>query len=163
MAVTTAQVKAIVIGRVGDIDPDTLDPTTQNTGLLATNIDLWWEMHADKDLWGPRLRELYTQLECLDAKIAKLMVLVDFQDGATSVNIKQNQKVAQAQNMRLNVQSRITQLEQSYAKSYRAGGNLRELTKTAPVMPPVIPTPGPLDQNDPRFAGDAYIMSPDPV
>lgn len=163
MVVTVAQVKQIVIGRVGDIDPSTLDPTTQNTGLLATNIDLWWEMHADKDLWGPRLRELYTQLECLDAKIAAWSVLIDFADGATSMSFKQNQKVVAAQTARELVKTRIDALEQMYAKSFRSGGSIKELAKTAPVIPPVIPTPGPIDQNDPRFAGDTYLRSPDPV
>lgn len=162
MAVTEAQVKRIVIGRVGDIDPSTLDPTTLASGLLASNIDLWWEMHADKDLWGPRLRELYTQLECLDAKMAAWAVLIDFSDGATSVSWKQNQKILATQTMRDNVQRRITDLEQMYAKSQRAPGSLRLLVRTAPVMPPVVPTPGPVDQNDPRFAGDAYLRSPDP-
>lgn len=153
----------MVIGRVGDIDPDTLDPTRLSSGLLATQIDLFWEMYADKDFWGPRLRELYTQLECIDAKLAAWSVFVDFQDGATSANIRQSQKIATLTTMRTNVQARITQLEALYAKTFRAMGSVKLLTRTAPVMPPVIPLPGPVDQNDPRFAGDAYIRSPDPV
>jgi hypothetical protein len=162
VAITEAQVKAIVIGRVGDIDPSTLDPTVANTGLLAVNIDLWWEMHADKALWGPRLQELYTQLECVDAKKAALMHLVDFSDGATSVNVKQNQKILALDTMRAGLLIRIAQLEQIYAKSFR-NGVLVPLNQTAPVMPPVIPRTGPVDANDPRFAGDPYLFSTDPV
>lgn len=163
MAITVAQIKSVIIGRVGDIDPATLDPTTLNSGLLALGIDVWWDVHADKDLWGPRLRELYTQIECLDAKIAAWMVLVDFQDGATSMNMKQNQKVAMAQIMRQNVLNRIAALEETYAKSFRSGGSIKQLIRTAPVMPPVRPIPGPVDQNDPRYSGSTYLPSPDPI
>jgi len=162
MVVTVAQVKSVVIGRVGDIDPTTLDPTTLNTGLLATQVDLWWEMYADKDLIGPRLRELYTQLECIDAKKAALMHLVDFQEGTTGLNVKQSQKIAALDSMRTNLKAKIDGLEKLYAKTQRGAGSLLPIEKTAPVVPPVVPFPT-LDQNDPRYAGDAYIRSPNPI
>lgn len=155
MPITDAQIKARIIDRIGDIDPDTWDPTTAATGLLATTIDGVWDAYQDKKGW-PRLREYYTERELIRKVQARIRNSVDTNTG---------------QSIQLRLQVLWTNLKDIYAeaqtqidyelKRQRASSPavLTAMTTTSPRMPPQS-RPLVIDPSDPYYGGDPFFPVP---
>lgn len=75
MALTEAQLIALLPTMVGDIDPDTGDAVTQG-GLIQDNAQVLWDLHADKAR-RPGLRVLYACRSAIDMILGRLADRVD--------------------------------------------------------------------------------------
>jgi hypothetical protein len=168
MSVNDAQVQALVISKVGDIDPTTLAPTTSGTGLLAVNVPVLWSYYLDKAVIAPRLQALYTERDAIKLVLARLRMLVDFNTGQ-ALAMKQSQKTAALQAMLTETEGEISTLERQTSASHRAGGATGALTRTTPIPPPIsapetpYEAPSPyLDPSDPRYSGSPYFPQREP-
>lgn len=162
MSLSDSQVQALVIAKVGDIDPTTLAPTTANTGVLAVNVPTLWAYYADKAATAPRLQALYTERDAIKLVLAKLRMLVDFNTGQ-ALQMKQSQKAAALQAALTEIEGEIALVERQASAARRAGGATGVLTRTAPIPPPTsapatpYDAPSPyLDPNDSRYGGSPY-------
>jgi hypothetical protein len=77
MALSEAQLIALLPTMVGDIDPDTGDAVAQG-GLIQANARVLWDLHADKAR-RPGLRVLYACRSAIDMILGKLSDRVDNQ------------------------------------------------------------------------------------
>jgi len=144
MAVTAAQIQALVILRVGDA-PD---------GVLASNIAAIWGSYADKASVYPRLQELYTQRACVEIVTARIRAQVDFSTGG-DISIRASQQFTALLLMRGELDKQIMALE-ALARGNRTPA-IGAITAVAPETPPTGPDPfGPLDGNDDRYQGNVY-------
>jgi len=144
MAVTAAQIQALVILRVGDA-PD---------GVLASNIAAIWGSYADKASVYPRLQELYTQRACVEIVTARIRAQVDFSTGG-DISIRASQQFTALLAMRKELDAQLTELE-TRARGNRVGV-IGQITAVAPESPPTGPEPfGPVDANSERFGGSPY-------
>ncbi len=145
MTVTDADIQSILVDEVGDEVTEKYP-----SGILATNVALYWASYADKAQIGPRLQELYTKRRCVDAVLGIVRKLVDFEihnDHRRS----QSQKAKALEAMRDDCQAEIDTIEKK-TRSNR-GGAAGLITTVTPQSPPNTAWP---DANDSRFQGDPY-------
>jgi hypothetical protein len=132
--ITAADVQRVITLRVGDIDPATGDPPVSGgAGMVASNISTLWALRSDKALIAPRLQELYVQRDALDLIIPILRHQVDIVQGDPQLSVKQGQRVAAAQQQRIETQNEITLLEDRAQKV--RGGAVGQITQREPVSP----------------------------
>lgn len=155
MVVVAADVQSLIIAKVGDIDPVTLDPTDQPTGVLALLIPLIWDYYADMANWGPRLQALYTERDAIKTVIAKIRVKVDTNTGQ-SIQLRLGQQVTALEHMLKEVNDEIAAALKQRGVPLRAGGVLVPLTQTAPQLPPQT-RPAVVDPNDPYYTGSPFF------
>lgn len=167
MPVTDAQVQAVILSKVGDIDPTTLapvatqSPPTSGTGLLATNLANVWAWYLDKAAIGPRVQALYVERDLLIMKMTALGMVVNVTAGGVTFHQDHKSDL---------LAKRYDQLEKEIAEALlyaqsalRAGGAIGQITQVAPVQPP-IPAPSTpwqppspyADPNAPWLAGSPY-------
>lgn len=172
MPVTEAQVQALIITKVGDLDPVSLDPVptqsppTAGTGLLATNLATVWAYYADKAGIGPRLQALYVERDLLVMKLDALGMLMDMTPVA-GLAFHESQKAAVYLKRYDQLVADIARTEAGALAAGRIGGAIGPLAQQAPAQPP---TPAPatpyappspyMDPNDPRFSGSPYWPGP---
>lgn len=75
MALTEAEVIALIPGLVGDIDQESGEPVSQG-GLVQARAQALWDLHADKAR-RPGLRLLYALRSAVDMLIGRLADRVD--------------------------------------------------------------------------------------
>lgn len=155
MANTALSVQALIIAKIGDIDPVTLDPTTAGTGVLAIMVPLIWDYYADYAAWGPRIQALYTERDAIKAVIAKIRVKVDVNTGQ-SIQLRLGQQTAALQAMLTEVNAELAEELKRRSVPARAGGVIVPITQTAPQMPPQR-RPLVVDPNDPYLVGNPYF------
>lgn len=155
MPITDAQIKARIIDRIGDIDPDTWAPTTQNTGILATTIDGVWDAYPDQGGW-PRLREYYVERELIRKVQARIRHEVDVNTGQ-SIQLRLSQLWANLKDIYTEVQAN---LDYELKRVRASSGAVRvDLTQTSPRLPPQS-RPTFIDPSDPYYAGDPFFPVP---
>jgi hypothetical protein len=153
MPLTTQQRQALLVLRVGDVDPETGDPTTQTNGIVAANVALLWEAYADKAAVDPDLQELYARRDALEMVRGVLASQVDF--STENQSVKQSQRVQDYRDRSDAVTAEIQRLE-AVAAAGGAGGGLPvvgQLTTSAPIGPPSALGP---DANNVRYGGSPY-------
>ena len=161
MAVTDAQMQALITRLVGDVDPTTGDPTTAGTGIVATNMPTLWSIHEAKGTVLPALRRWYVQRDAYELVLAVLRSQYDWTDAARqSFHANQQVKAAEAGYQR--AADEIGRLEAGVAG--RGTPAVGTIAATAPLRPPdawaaavaeASTGPGP-DPNSSRYSGSPY-------
>lgn len=163
MALTAAQVQALIIAQVGDIDPATMHPPVftppaASPGIIATNMAVLWERWASLDVVAPGLRELVVKRGAIELVIATLRDrAVDIGQPGTGLVVKEWERVQTLQEQLKEVNAQIKTLMQ--ASTGRAKGASEVLPNQWPIPAPVIPepvAPGGPDANDTRYTGSPY-------
>ncbi len=158
MVLAAADIQKKIVLITGDLDPSTGDrPAIASMGVLSTNVAFFWSLYADKASVWPRLQELYTQRDCLDALIA---VRESYQVKAnlgTGVSVDPSGQMQALHAKRFSTDAMINELEKlSVADTDPQSG---ELTTVEPVSPPTIgslPLFGPPNANNPTYSGSPY-------
>lgn len=160
--ITADDIQRIIVLRVGDLDPATGDPPVAGgAGMVASNISTLWALRADKALIAPRLQELYVQRDAIDLIIGLLRHQIDVTQGDSTLAVRQNQRVAEAELQRKAVQDEITLVEQRAEKA--RSGAVAPITQREPVSPqdaieevwrsnPWFP-----DAGSQRYSGSPYL------
>ena len=138
MPITASDIQQQIVREVGDTE----------SGLIAGIVVGEWEQNADKALIHQRLQRLYTKLACLDALIGYYSGLVTTTIGDMQQNLSDIAKSKLA--LREMVMAEIERWEKQ--AQGRAGALVGQRVTKAPVVPP----PGSVDANDPRFMGWPY-------
>lgn len=75
MPVDENQIKQLIIDTVGDVDArGNPYPNPADTGIIALNIDVIWEMHSGI---SSTLRKEYTKIDAIDLVFARIVNKVD--------------------------------------------------------------------------------------
>lgn len=84
-------VQALIIREVGDVNPDTGDPTTAPTGVIAANMDDLWEKHAAWDQVRGGIRALYVRRDAIRLVLSVLATRVyDAADNIDGLSMRAN-------------------------------------------------------------------------
>jgi hypothetical protein len=86
MALTVAQAQKLIILKVGDVNPETGEPTTLSDGIVAANIGLLWAAYEGL---SSRSRELCIRRDAIEMVIAVLAPRVDYTIKDESVKLHQ--------------------------------------------------------------------------
>lgn len=136
MALTEAQYQQLIVAEVGD----------DSAGALASTVPIYWLRYADvADLES---RFLYAKLAAIDLMLGRVRGQVTIRDG-DGASVDLNKRFDHLITMRETVQAQIDILTASGSAGAAAG----ELTKTAPIMPPV----GAFDSNSADYRGSPYM------
>lgn len=154
MATTASMVKNLILMKIGDNEGK--GPLSQIVSGANRNIDVLWDMYADKALVanGARLQYQYTLREALDMVLG-LIATGDFWEIGIQVRALDEKRIA-FEHLRDAADAEIKTLE-SKAKAVRppATGLLRQ---TAPIEPDDLTStqyaPNP---NDRRYRGDPLL------
>lgn len=166
MTITATQVQALIIARVGDIDPATMHPPVftppaASPGIIATNMAVLWERYAAADVIAPGLRELIVERDAIKMVIATLRDrAVDIGQPGTGLVVKEFERIETLQQQLKDVNTQITGL--LAASGARAKGAADLILAQQPItsvdMANAVPLPLP-DANDIRYGGNPYTDS----
>jgi hypothetical protein len=154
MAVTAAQLKNLILAKIGD---------HENTTPVAQNIDVLWDLYAYKVAYpnGYRLQYLYTLKEAI-----AMMRGVSFVNGFVESGVRNDE--LSDENTVLNAILKDTNEEiakiETQASALRAP-QLGTLTRTSPIMPGDAPYPATAFAPDPNsrpLRGDPVVVPPNP-
>jgi RNA-binding protein YhbY len=159
MAITQDQLLTLIARQVGDVDAETLRPTTARTGLVASQLPLLWTLHADKDPLGVHAKILYVKDDAYELLINALRRKVDLDEQAHGVNARLHQEVQSLLEEQQLIKTKITTiLEQRRSQRAPVAGMI---TATRPTYPPfgqaaLPPSPLYTDANDQGITGSPY-------
>lgn len=158
MTILDTDVQALIMRKVGDIDPVTGDPLEYGVvsiaGVVGASIGQLWASHADKAQITPRLRELFVERDAYDLVLGALSALVDVTLEGETVHL--SQRIATLTHRRATVDTEILSLEKD--AKHRRSASIGPITTVAPISPPTSPPVyvyGP-DGNDPGYGGSPY-------
>lgn len=149
MALTAEQAQQLIVLRVGDVDPETGDPTRSTYGVVAMGVALLWAAYADKALIAPRLQDLYVERDAIKMVLGVLANRYDLVSEGES--LKRSQVWDHYQKM---LDATVVELVkvQTFALGQRRPA-VGQITTVEPISPP---WPGGPNGNDGAYSGSPY-------
>lgn len=151
MPLTAEQAQRLIVLRIGDIDPETGDPTRSTYGVAAMGVALLWDAYADKALIASRLQELYVQRDAIEMVLGVLAVRSDI---TTDTQTLKRSQVWDHYQKKLDATVGELVKVQTLALGQRRPA-VGQITTVEPVSPPG----GLISANDPRYTGSPYSPS----
>lgn len=154
MAITTAQLKNLILTKIGD---------HEGTSPVAQNIDTLWDLNAKYQAFpnGFRLQYLYTLLDAIDVLNGASFQNIFIEAGVR--NDELSDRMPDLKALRLATVADIAKVE-AQATGLRAP-QLGTLTRTSPIMPGDQPYPATAFAPDPNsrpLRGDPTVIPPTP-